>query len=123
MEIQHFYPTTKTVEVEKYGELRFTPINVEFFIRLMDWHQKSFGDVQKALPDASQNQEARTLLLFQDMLACLIHTATSPFLKADYTFDAWKAASSTLVLSRPALVEWFMQYFNIFMPEEKKRGK
>ena len=123
MEIQHFYPATTVTEVERYGNVRFSPINIDYFIRLQDWHQKSFDDVQKVLVEAADRPgDVKSLLLLQEVLVAMIHTATYPFVQNEVSFDAWKGTVTGWVLSKPKLVEWFLAYFQGFMPEGK-RGK
>lgn len=121
MDIKHFYPATTITEVEKYGNVRFTPINIDYFIRLMDWHQKSFDDVQKALIGASgQSGDVKSLLLLQEVLVAMIHTATYPFMQDSVSFESWKGTVTGWVIGKPKLIEWFLNYFQSFMPEVKK---
>lgn len=113
MELNQFYNAAIPRETS-FGMVRFSPINVDFWVRLLEWHEKSFGEVQRLLSRGAGSglEEAKLL----EVLTCLVHTATYPYLREQVSFDAWKDACFNWVVTDPAMVEWFLKYLESFMP-------
>lgn len=121
MDLNHFYGVTVPKETS-FGTVRFTPINVDFWVRLFDWHEKTFGEVQRVLGQQTRNtrlEEARLL----ETLTCLVHTATYPHVQASVSSDAWKDACFNWVLTDPGMVEWFLKYLEQFLPTDSASGR
>lgn len=114
MELNQFFSVPVPREAS-FGTVRFSPISVDFWVRLFDWHEKSFGEVQQTLGTATRGtrlEEARLL----EVLTCLVHTATYPYLKEQVSTDTWKDACFNWVLTDAGMVEWFLKYLEGFMP-------
>lgn len=122
MDIKHFYDVPTRQEVGRYGLIKFTPININYFLRLQNWHDKSFSEVQNALANVKEGDQ-RTALQLQDALVAMIHTATYPFVKDEHKSEHWEKTVWGWVVNKPKLVEWFLEYFQSFLPEGDKQGK
>jgi len=124
MEQNHYFniPTQKKFEFE---ELEFTPINVEFYQRLYEWHKKDFDSIQQVLSAYGVEDDAKKRLEFFEIVAAMIHTATHPYVEEKFSRDIWKKMVSAWVLTYPDLVTWFLEYLVEFMPtsEGKSSGK
>lgn len=122
MELNQFY-TVATSKEFSFGVARFTPVNVDFFIRLLEWHGKEYSAVARVLAQEPSSKEEELRLL--ETTVALIHTATYPYMQDKFTVDVWKNTCFKWVLADANLVRWFLEYFASFLPEgkEKSSGK
>ena len=98
-----------------FGKLKFSPINIDYWIRLERDYGKSIEDFANTSPD----NPLRTL----DVLLSMLHCATYPYVKEEHTFESWMDVLAQYATAYPVLVEWFLLYVNesLAPPDGKKR--
>lgn len=98
-----------------FATLKFSPINIDYWIRLERDYQRSLDDF------ASMDGENPLQAL--DVILAMLHCATYPYVQDEYTREAWADVLVTYAVAYPVLAEWFLRYVNESLVDPSKKPK
>lgn len=113
----------KTKEFE-FGTLTISPLDLDFWMRLQSDHNKTLDDFWNLQTLTEEDQASNSVILqTMELLTCMLHAATWPYVKGEREFAAWKQSLFVMMQTYPELGEWFLTHILDSMPESKGRAR
>ncbi len=98
-----------------FATIKFSPINIDYWIRLERDYKRSLDDFSSISPD----NPIQTL----DVILAMLHCATYPYVQDEYTREAWADVLATYAVAYPVLIEWFLKYINDSLVDPSRKPK